>query len=287
MSRLFLLVVLTLILVLPVHSEQYQPRLIKPIHEELTEPIDKQDANQCAGTMDRHRFEPTGYKPRRPDKNSAKGKLLYEKLKCMQCHSIEGRGGEVGPPLDGIGGHRGPDWLKARLLDPQRQMKEYPTIFGGKPNIMPHVGVSKREANLLSDYILTLAEPKAGFLVNHHADRCGPEVDPGNQNWQPHPESEASRNGKELFSSLYCGACHSVDGSKDRFGPDLAGIGSRLSESKLEKVLAGAVRSAVMKKQAARLGDERIFDIKAFLLTLPAECRNNSDAHSGVQQNKK
>ncbi len=251
-------------------SEDISERLITPL-EAPPEPVLLQEKNQCPGTMQKYLFRPLGYEPRTLDRSARRGQSLYEKFKCAQCHAIKRQGGELGPPLDGIGGHRGRDWLTARLLDPAKQMQDFPDIFGGKPNIMPHPGVSKKEAQSLADYLLTLPEPKAGFAVSSHAvpkDSQKRDTTPESQ-WQPQPQSQASQSGKELFMSMRCTACHSLDGSKDRFGPDLAGIGERVNAKRLDKTLSGAVRSSVMKQQTQTLGDEQIFDIKAFLLTLP------------------
>lgn len=271
-KKLIPVALIAMLVIMPVWCQEKPDRLITP----LTEPPGAQQsdvgsqANQCAGTMEKYLFPPTGYEPSEPDSRSAKGKSLYDQNNCVQCHAISGNGGELGPPLDGIGGHRGRDWLIARLLDPEKQMKDFPGIFGGAPNIMPHLSIKKRDAAYIADYLLTLPEPKGGFSVEHHVidERSEPHK-PGDKQWRPSAKSEASRSGKELFSALHCGACHSVDGANDRFGPDLAGIGSRMSGKRLEKVLSGAVRSSVMKEQAEQLGDERIYDLKAFLLTLP------------------
>lgn len=253
----------TLIVALPVLCEDERTRLIVPLDRSVSDPDESQ------GQMPKSFSQATGYEPRAQDRRSKRGKALYDRFNCAQCHAVESQGGEVGPPLDGIGGHRGRDWMIARLLDPAQQMKEFPEIYGGKPNIMPHPGVSKKQAELLADFLLTLPEPKAGFAVTHHQIPKGSAISPSITEWQPKSESEASRNGKELFLKLRCSACHSIDGSKDRFGPDLAGIGSRLSAERLDKILSGAIRSSVMKEQTKALGEERIFDLRAFLLTLP------------------
>jgi len=227
---------------------------------------------QDSRTMSRSVLPPTGYNARKQDKRSAQGKVLYARFNCAQCHSINGEGGEIGPPLDGIGGHRGRQWLTARVLDPEKQRADFPEIFGSRPNLMPHTIKNLKEAESLADFLLTLEEPKKGFSVAHHAmdgDTNNASEEPLNKNRVTPVETDASKSGRELFSNLHCAACHSLDGSQDRFGPDLAGIGSRLSDKKLEKILSGAVRSAVMKKQTQNLGDEHIYDIKSFLLTLP------------------
>ncbi len=252
------------------------PALTQEEERRLFVPLDAQPAplNECAGTMQHYRFRSTGYHPQEKTKSSERGRALYERHNCKQCHSIRGIGGELGPPLDGVGGHRGRQWLTARLLDPEKQMRDFPDVFGGRPNIMPHPGINRKEAEHISDYLLTLAEPKAGFSVAHH-----PVVPNGKEeeaeNWKPQPEDVASRAGKQLFIDLHCGACHSLDGGRDRFGPDLAGVGARISPKRLEKILEGSVRSSLMKEQTKRLGEERVYDLKAFLLTIPARQTNN------------
>lgn len=274
---IFSLLALSLIASCPVWCEQELKRLITPLPGKAnSEP--GVERNQCAATMDKYLFQPIGYEPPEPDSRSAKGKALYSKYNCAQCHSIESGGGELGPPLDGIGGHRGREWIIARLLDPEKQMKAFPAVFGGAPNIMPHMGLSKKDAAFIADYLLTLPEPGGGFAVQRHPIDKEKIADKELlNNWRPHNLSEASRNGRILFTQLHCGACHSVDGSADRFGPDLAGVGSRLSSKKLERILSGAVHSPVMKEQTESLGDERIYDLKEFLLTLPPARSSNSE----------
>lgn len=268
-NSIFSLLVFSLLASSPVWCEQELKRLITPLPEKPnSEP--GAERNQCAATMDKYLFPPVGYEPPDADSRSARGKSLYLKHNCAQCHSIGNSGGELGPPLDGIGGHRGREWIIARLLDPEKQMKAFPAIFGGAPNIMPHMVIGKKDAAFIADYLLTLPEPGGGFAVQRHPFDKEKQVDKASPNgWHPHPASEASRNGRLLFSELHCGACHSVDGSADRFGPDLAGVGARLSSKKLERILSGAVHSPVMKEQTESLGDERIYDLKEFLLTLP------------------
>lgn len=241
-------------------------RLIVPLGRGTHSEQDKQTTSHFV-------LEPTGYKARKNDNRSAIGKSLYERFACAQCHSIKGHGGEIGPALDGIGAHRGREWLTARVLEPEKQSAEFPELFSGM-TVMPHRVEKLKEAERLCDFLLTLEEPVNGFSVTHHVmnkdnDDSDRTKNEDSANWKPAPENEASRSGKELFSVLHCGACHSLDGSSDRFGPDLAGVGARLSDKKMEKILSGAVRSAVMKKQAQKLGDEQIFDIKSFLLTVP------------------
>jgi len=235
----------------------------------LVKPADENTSrnDECAGTLKHYYFPPTGYKPQKESKSSRDGRLLYRQLNCMQCHAIAGIGGELGPPLDGIGAYRGKTWLTAHLSDPDRVYKSFPTILKERSNIMPHPGLMSREAEQISDYLLTLAEPKEGFSITHHRlKKSSREI---SKDWTPNEPSQASRRGKELFFGLGCAACHSLDGSKDRFGPDLAGLGSRVSEKDLEEILSGSVASSTMRKQAKGLAKAELDDIQAYLLTLP------------------
>lgn len=225
------------------------------------------DDGQCAGTVNRYNFPATGYKPKKASRSSRNGWRIYKQLDCMQCHAISGIGGELGPPLDGIGGYRGKTWLVAHLSDQDRVYKSFPSILKERSNIMPHPGLSNLQAEQISDYLLTLAEPKGGFSVSHHKVEKVQHV--VSKDWKANETSAVSQRGKELFFGLGCAACHSLDGTKDRFGPDLAGIGARLPENAIQKILKGVVSSPVMKKQATSLSDKEADDIRSYLLTLP------------------
>lgn len=137
-----------------------------PIEEVPTIPL--QELNQCPGTVQRYRFAPVQYKPAAKDLKSRAGRKLYEKLNCASCHAINDIGGTLGPALDGIGGHRGKEWLIARLLDPAGQQRDFPELFAGRPNIMPHPYVSTREAGQIAQYLLTLPERGDGSLLKEH-----------------------------------------------------------------------------------------------------------------------
>lgn len=266
-SRLYLL--LAAILIPAISSTA----IAVPGFTNLVKPADGNTSrnDDCAGTLKHYYFPPTGYKPQKESKSSREGRLLYRQLNCMQCHAIAGIGGELGPPLDGIGAYRGKTWLTAHLSDPDRVYKSFPTILKERSNIMPHPGLMSREAEQISDYLLTLAEPKEGFSITHHRlKKSSSEI---SKSWTPNEPSQASRRGRELFFGLGCAACHSLDGSKDRFGPDLAGIGSRLSEKDLEEILSGSVASSIMRKQAKGLAKAELDDIQAYLLTLPNQTK--------------
>lgn len=239
------------------------PRSIEPLHE-------KPDyQNQCPGTMNRYHFRPIGYKAKKPSKSSQAGEALYSRLACAQCHAISAQGGELGPALDGVGAYRGRTWLVRHLTDAQSLKDAFPSMLKERSNIMPHSGINVTEAEQLADYLLTLKEPKGGFSVTYHKVKSHKKQVA--KEWKPKPSDQRSQIGRELFFGLRCAACHSLDGSKDRFGPDLAGIGARISEADLHEILNGSVKSSVMKVQAKNLSPEEIDLIQSFLLTLPSK----------------
>lgn len=47
------------------------------------------------------------------------GETLYATLGCARCHTLGGRGGALGPPLDDIGARRSAAHLREALLDPE------------------------------------------------------------------------------------------------------------------------------------------------------------------------
>ena len=82
-------------------------------------------------------------------------------------------------------------------------------------------------------------------------------------------DKESALRGAKLFYKMNCFSCHSLDGSRDRFGPDLAGVKDRISEKKLAKFLNKPVKSGFMKSQLKGLSKEELDDLKSFILTIP------------------
>lgn len=53
----------------------------------------------------------------------SRGRRIFESTgACQTCHIVEGRGVGVGPELTGIGLRRGPDYLRASLVDPSSEL---------------------------------------------------------------------------------------------------------------------------------------------------------------------
>ena len=79
---------------------------------------------------------------------ATEGRKLYAKLGCASCHSINGVGGKVGPPLDHVGSTRERGWLKEHFKDPQK-------FTPG--SVMPKFGyLTDKELDNLTEYMLGL-----------------------------------------------------------------------------------------------------------------------------------
>jgi mono/diheme cytochrome c family protein len=67
---------------------------------------------------------------------------------CKGCHSLDGKGGTLGPELDGVGSRLTWEQLKQRLVNPKKQKP---------PSAMPdYRHLSTSELQLLTDYLTQL-----------------------------------------------------------------------------------------------------------------------------------
>ncbi len=76
------------------------------------------------------------------------GRKLFDNLNCLACHTIAGKGGQVGPPLDAVGSRRTREQLSARMRA-RRAGEIMPTL----PPDMPD-----EQINQLVDYLTSLED---------------------------------------------------------------------------------------------------------------------------------
>lgn len=75
------------------------------------------------------------------------GRALFQKSGCPACHSVNGRGGAIGPDLTHVASRRDAEWLRTFLADPRKV----------KPGIiMPRPDITEQERNDLAEYLATL-----------------------------------------------------------------------------------------------------------------------------------
>jgi ubiquinol-cytochrome c reductase cytochrome b subunit len=75
------------------------------------------------------------------------GRILYDKNGCGACHSIQGKGGKIGPELSHVGNTRDRDWLIRHFRNPQAM---------SPGSIMPRVALPDKQLNELTDYMRSL-----------------------------------------------------------------------------------------------------------------------------------
>lgn len=56
------------------------------------------------------------------------GPDLVDRLGCLGCHSLKGKGGRRGPAWDGVGARLSPDALRKQIISPRRRMPSFAHI---------------------------------------------------------------------------------------------------------------------------------------------------------------
>ncbi len=170
----------------------------------------------------------------------SKGKRLFVKLGCPGCHLADGYSNErkVGPRLTRINTKVDPSWLFRWVKKPRDYLPK---------TRMPDFGLNDEDATAISAYLF--ASSDKGYTL--------PETF----------ESGDADNGKKLFDSVGCLACHEVNGKGEDFGPDLGRIASKVSADWLVSWLSAPKfynHKSIMPH--LRLAKNEAADITAFLI---------------------
>jgi len=113
------------------------------------------------------------------------GRRLFEEKGCIGCHSVGGKGGNVGPPLDEVGKRHNTEWIVAHFKNPQ-------AISPG--TVMPQFNLSDQEIRALTEFLLSVTDTNVvGFL------RIPALMNP-------------VARGKAVFKKYGCAGCHGPDG---------------------------------------------------------------------------
>lgn len=225
------------------------------------------------------RIPSTGYKAAPPSELSQKGQQLFADLNCAACHSIHNVGGTLGPILDGVGGKRSTDYMKAKLTDSEAARKQYSELTRTDSETQfPHVRLSKEFADPIVAYLLTVPEPADGYIVEGHG-KLPADHPPVNPAFKPAPKTASSEAGAKVYSDFGCVACHSISNRGGWLGPNMDGIGGRRSREYIVAHIAnpnsrsaGASASSdavISKMPRFKATDDQIQKIADFLETLP------------------
>jgi ubiquinol-cytochrome c reductase cytochrome b subunit len=80
---------------------------------------------------------------------AADGAALYQQNRCFACHAVNGAGGKIGPPLNGLGSRRTESWATEHFLNPQKLSKGTP---------MPPYQFSQSQMQNIVSYLFTLPD---------------------------------------------------------------------------------------------------------------------------------
>ena len=147
-----------------------------------------------------------------------RGKHLWDHHNCMGCHTLLGEGGYYAPELTKVYERRGPEFIRAMLLDPE-------SMYPGKRKMQKY-DLTRQEQDDLIAFFKWIGEmnlqgfpPKAQLLpVAVSAGTSGPL---------------APREDQPKIFNQMCVACHSLAGQGGAVGPKLDGIGNRKSKEEL------------------------------------------------------
>jgi cytochrome c2 len=167
-------------------------------------------------------------------------KKLVQQKKCRICHTIEGKGGMVGPELT-FEGDKSPELLDFSHVSGDKTMFnwEYQHLMDpGKVSpstTMPTFGFKPEEARALT--LLLLSWRHVTFPPQYIPSPV--EVAPLEVVHVPAeaPIIPGAEEGRKIFQTRGCNQCHTIGAGK-LIGPDLAGVGGRHSVEWLRGWLA-------------------------------------------------
>lgn len=183
----------------------------------------------------KHKANPSGYHPRLASTSSKEGKELFSKHHCVSCHMSGGTGGCLGPPLDGIGARRDSKFILSRITNSSAAIAEFHRKYR-EQELMPHPRINAPQASLITEYLLTLAEPVKGFTYEGHKI----EKPNGPESAEGRIDGASVAAGRKLYSDSGCAACHSIGGLGGSFAPALDNVSQRNSAAAIRKVISKA-----------------------------------------------
>jgi len=190
------------------------------------------------------------------------GSQWFREKRCVECHTVGGTGGHVGPALDRYARYIAPIMLAEGMWNHGPAMQEaqtehripIPTFLGRE---MADIQAYIRSTSSLRNRAVVLLQP-------------------------PNPA-----NGERLFSGKGCVRCHGPDGRGTRYAPDLRTATLRLSVSEIAGVLwdhSFRMSTAMQSRGFAfpRFQGTEMADVIAFLYYLRFN-ETGGDARVGAQ----
>lgn len=201
---------------------------------------------------------------------------LMDKQGCLHCHYLRGRGGFVGPPLEGIRNFRTEDDIVSVLTKSRPLPPAYPKGIVDPSEFMKHVHLSESDAKAVAAYLVSIPAEDAYEVKGHGEDE--PDSIPQGFSFKPKAPSELSRTGMKVYKDAGCAACHSIADFGGWRGPSLDAVGAKLSKTAIaNRISRGATvffegkeyKPSEYSMPPAELSPEQVAAVTEFLLTLP------------------
>ena len=167
------------------------------------------------------------YKGQSASINSKEGAKLFQENNCVSCHSIEGKGGCLAPPLDGIGGRRSKLFVESRITKDEKAIARFFKLYP-YAELLEHPRLPSGQAKSISTYLFTLSDLAGGTKIRGHKVIQQEALKTPNQSL-PSKTADLSKvaEGRLLFNDRSCLVCHSVRNMGGHFAPALDGISKR------------------------------------------------------------
>lgn len=189
-------------------------------------------------TLDSHRQFPKLTNAQNITPAVSRGKDVWHKYNCINCHTLFGEGAYYAPDLTKITQHRGEQYLQAYMRDPSKFYNEQ-----RDRRLMPKQNLSETEITDLIAFLDWVSKvdnqgwPPRPILVSGAsipgtdrpvAPAAADARDAGDASESEDPISQ----GETLFRTVTpgCSSCHSIAPGVNLAGPSLAGVGARAKE---------------------------------------------------------
>jgi nitric oxide reductase subunit C len=189
-----------------------------------------------------------------------KGKEVWERKNCINCHSRLGEGAYYAPDLTKVVTRRGDAWMRHFLKDPVTAYYGTAQNAAGRRK-MPDLGLTDDEVeDLVSFFRFIEGIDTNGWPRRETLAVKGVAL----------PEVGAVAEGHGYFKSLGCMQCHTANGSarQEKTGPDLTFAASRLTREWMVDEILNPTRDypgTPMPSLGARMSPEIAGKLVAFL----------------------
>ena len=235
-------------------------------------------------------FDP---EPPTPFAASRTATLVTSRLSCAGCHTVDGRGGRIGPDLSRAGARLRHAWIRAMLEDPAHLVPG--TIMPAMP------GTAAAKDRVAAWLVSRTADTPAGGADQPASDASADRRGYLSVLDLPAPpravSGAAALAGEASAGSLYqvwCAACHGNDGRGDGFNAaflavrpadhtDAVAMSARPDDALFDAIAAGAFfmdRSAAMPGFASRLEPAAIRSLVRYIRVL-CDCTQPAWAGDG------